>query len=239
MSEIVLKVEHLEFHADSRDDEPRVLDIAIGERVGLARPRTIRDVIKKHIDNGFINDSDVRRSERQTTTKGGRPCTEYWLTETGALKVITKLETPQAHALVGEMIRVYREAIRLLRDPPRSEKRRKIKDGFDAVRAACKTVGETPAWRGEIFGQIKNGAKISGCSWQRMHGALRKHLGVISYLRIPAGLLDEARSYLHKFWSGSLMLPPMATKNAFEKCTDKRQQELPFFRNRNGLRVIK
>lgn len=43
----------------------------------------------------------------QTSVKGGRPATEYWLTLESALFIVTKSETPKALALTKEMIRVF------------------------------------------------------------------------------------------------------------------------------------
>lgn len=204
MTEIVLQVEGLEFHADTRDDEPRVLDIEIGKRAGMARPTNIRTTIKACLVSGFLEASEVRTAGVQTTERGGRPGTAYWLTEAGALKLITKLETPEAHAMVGQIIRVYRVAIRLLNAPPPPPMLPPATQGFLAQLAACRTVGENVCWRQEVKCLIGSAADKRKTSWAGAHGQLRKHLGVPGYLRIPASLLDETRNYLRQLMIDAL-----------------------------------
>lgn len=89
------------------DDEPRIRDIELAERLGYERPRTIRDLIESLIRGRKLNDSAVRRVARQTSQAGGRPGREYWLTEPQALKVVAKSETTKADELLDEVIRVF------------------------------------------------------------------------------------------------------------------------------------
>ena len=86
------------------DNEPRILDVDLAARLGYERPRAIRDLIGRMIASGKLNDSEVRRTVRQTS---GRPAEEYWLTEPQALKVVAKSDTPKADALLDEVIRVF------------------------------------------------------------------------------------------------------------------------------------
>lgn len=90
--------------AASAEDEPRVRDIDLAERLGYERPRTIRDLVERLVREGKLNDSELRRVVRQT---GGRPAEEIWLTEAQALKVVAKSETAKADALLDEVIRVF------------------------------------------------------------------------------------------------------------------------------------
>lgn len=88
------------------DGEPRIRDLELAERLGYERPRAIRDLIDSLVRSGKLNDSEVCRVARQTRG-GGRPATEYWLTEAQALKVVAKSETRKADALLDEVIRVF------------------------------------------------------------------------------------------------------------------------------------
>lgn len=86
------------------EDEPRVRDIDLAVRLGYERPRAVRDLIERLAREKKLNDSELRRTVRQTA---GRPSTEIWLTEAQALKVVAKSETAVADALLDEVIRVF------------------------------------------------------------------------------------------------------------------------------------
>jgi KilA-N domain len=80
-------------------------------------------------------------------------------------------------------------------------------DGFMAALAACQKVGENPQWSCEFKQRIGYLAFTNGITFQRAHGALRKHLGVVSYLKIPASLIDEARRFFDSLARGAFQLP--------------------------------
>lgn len=86
------------------EDEPRVRDIDLAERLGYERPRKIRDLIERLCREGKLNDSELRPVVGRS---GGRPAKEFWLTEAQALKVVAKSETAKADALLDEVIRVF------------------------------------------------------------------------------------------------------------------------------------
>lgn len=90
------------------EDEPRVRDVDLAERLGFERPRKIRDIIKRHTNDGNLNDSDVRPTVARTRVGiAERNVTEYWLSEAAVLFIVTKSETPNAIAMTKEMIRVF------------------------------------------------------------------------------------------------------------------------------------
>lgn len=90
------------------DDEPRVRDIDLAERLEYERPRDVRRLIVSLERAGKLNNIAHRdvaeRAEWQVAT---RPVTEFWLTEAQALKVVAKSETAKADALLDEVIRVF------------------------------------------------------------------------------------------------------------------------------------
>ena len=89
--------------------EPEVLDEELGTRLGMERPRKIRELIRRHVEEGNVCPREVCPTVGQT---GGRPTVKYYLNEADALFVVTRSETPKAVALTKEMIRVYMAARR-------------------------------------------------------------------------------------------------------------------------------
>jgi hypothetical protein len=87
------------------DHEPRIRDLDLAERLGYANPHDVRKLIRRMIAGGSL--SDVAVFATTAKTSGGRPGSDFWLTEAQALKVAAKSETEPADALLNEMIRVY------------------------------------------------------------------------------------------------------------------------------------
>ncbi len=225
MSSIVLRVEGFEFQADDRNDEPRVLDLEIGRRAGLSRPRNVRKVIKTHLTSGFLNESDVRSvSERTRVGRISQLATSFWLTETGVLKLVTKLETPAAHALVGDMVRVYREAIRQLRAPavPIRTPVATVEEWVLRLPPGVK-VRDNPIWANELRQRIGFVAFVQGITWRKVEGWLRKAMGAVSYLQISGLILGEARRLLDLAGSNAVAIVRRAPSLP---STTKQQQQL-------------
>lgn len=93
------------------DNEPRVRDLDLAERLGYERPRKIRDLIERMKIAGKLNDIHVCPTVGRTSMPNGGTretlTDEYFLTESQALKVAAKSETEPADALLDEMIAVY------------------------------------------------------------------------------------------------------------------------------------
>jgi len=104
------------------DDEPRIRDVDLATRLGFERPRDVRKLVERiwpenrrpHVRATVARTSMPRGGEREFTVW------EYWLTEAEALKLTARSETPIADAILDEMIRVYRLAIRGLLTPVRT-----------------------------------------------------------------------------------------------------------------------
>ncbi|MBA3964159.1 MAG: hypothetical protein H0X40_19990 [Chthoniobacterales bacterium] len=86
------------------DSQPRVHDLELAQHLGYERPRDIRNLIKSLARDGKLNGYELRGVQTQS---GGRPATEFWLTQSQALKVVAKSETPAADAILDEVIRVF------------------------------------------------------------------------------------------------------------------------------------
>jgi hypothetical protein len=231
---IVVMVDGIEFHADGAEDEPRVLDLEIGERVGLARPRKVRDAIRHAIADGAMREGEHFRREiltpslRASSSHGGhrKPEERFWLTEAGALKLITRLRTPEADAMVDEVIRVYRIAIRQLAIPastpdviPESGPIPIVPELVNAPK-----VGDSEITRREM-GFYVNAAKMAcGVSVHRVHGVLRREFNVCSPYRLSILVWPHARALLESLGMGRLMLPSRLPRKADR--VDPKQQKL-------------
>jgi hypothetical protein len=102
-------------------EEPLIEDEELATRLGYARPRKLRELIKRLIAEGKIKDVVSRPTVgRQRTRSGERTFVVdvYFLTEEQALKVIAKSETKAADAILDAMIKVFRAAVRGLLVPP-------------------------------------------------------------------------------------------------------------------------
>lgn len=87
------------------DSRPYIRDLDWAERLGYERPRDIRELIRRLASEGRLG---VCRTVRQTSgALGGRPATEYYLTEGQALKVAAKSETDYADAILDQIIAVF------------------------------------------------------------------------------------------------------------------------------------
>lgn len=105
------KIVNIQGYALQRhNNELMVEDLDLATRLGYERPRKIRDLIKRMLGNGQLASETVCPSVGQTSAKGGRPATVYWLNEKAALKVITKSETVLSDKITDEIIDVYTAA---------------------------------------------------------------------------------------------------------------------------------
>jgi hypothetical protein len=86
--------------------EPRILDIRLAEALGFHRPADIRPLITRH-ETALRRFGEVFRTVRKTTSNGGRPGREYWLTKKQALFLCTKSETVNATRVTIEMVEVF------------------------------------------------------------------------------------------------------------------------------------
>lgn len=91
----------------ANDDEPRMRDLDLAERLGFARPAKIRDLIKRLVRDGKLSETEVFTTTGKTSRVGGRPAEESWLSQKGTLKVIAKSDTVKADEVLDEVFDVY------------------------------------------------------------------------------------------------------------------------------------
>ncbi len=88
------------------EDEPRILDVDLGARLGYPNPKDIRKLARDHEKAGNINPFHVRAAVART---GAVARTEgvMWFGEADAMWLASQSGTPAAVALTKEMIRVF------------------------------------------------------------------------------------------------------------------------------------
>lgn len=90
------------------DNEPRVIDVSLANRLGMAAPRNIRSKILQNI-NELISYGEVCTETVQTTKKGGRPSSAYYLNEPQALLLCMWSNTEKAATVRKMLIDVFME----------------------------------------------------------------------------------------------------------------------------------
>lgn len=88
------------------DNEPRILDLDLAEWLEYERPRAIRDLIKRRIDD--LEQLGVCRTVRQTSSEtGGRPSDEFYLNKQQAIFITTQAGTPKAISSTVHLIQKF------------------------------------------------------------------------------------------------------------------------------------
>jgi hypothetical protein len=88
------------------DDEPRILDLRVAERLGFTRPVNIRNLIRRN-EAELVTYGDLLRDEANSKTGPGRPSDGYLLNEGQILLLAMKSDAPNAVAIRKEVITVY------------------------------------------------------------------------------------------------------------------------------------
>ncbi len=166
MSDKMVRIGGLEFCAEG-DEEPRALDIAIGEVVGLSRPRDVRRAIRTSLRTGLLQEKDCRAlgARRKIGVISGE-VTEYWLTEMGARLLATQLNSPRAVAMTREMVEWFVEARRQLCDPSALIAAPIIDSG--------PRIGDSPEGRAEVRRRCEVTARACGSTLRAVLGFVRR-----------------------------------------------------------------
>ncbi|MCA3648916.1 MAG: hypothetical protein IOB85_15260 [Methylobacterium sp.] len=96
------------------NDEPRILDLKLGEALGFVDLHKVRDLIKRNLDE-LRRHGEVSATVAETSAKGGRPSMEYLLNQAQALLVAMFSRTPLAADVREMLIRVFMEYERIQR----------------------------------------------------------------------------------------------------------------------------
>lgn len=169
------------------DDEPRILDITLAERLGYRRPRKIRDLIERLMKEGKIGDvfsrPSVGRGLFRGKTQTSTTVTEYLLTEAQALKVSAKSETDPADALLDEMIQVFMLARRGM-----LASRASANDGLATVAAALSA--ELRVIKEQIASLALDSGTIAGVQADWITG----EIDALAFLRVGLGYNATTRA---------------------------------------------
>jgi hypothetical protein len=165
------------------DEEPRIRDIDLAVRLGFERPRNIRQLILRHKRAGNISPFEVCCAVEQT---GGRPATEYWLTQAEALFIAAQSQTAIAVAITNEMIRVFlayqrgelESAARATLPPSSSDLRNNREYALECKRLL------------QVMGEL------TGLKFAAVHGSLRRSFLVASYRHIRTSDWPAVKAWL-------------------------------------------
>lgn len=86
--------------------EAVIKDVILAKRLGFERPRAIRQLIKRMIEDGNFGDATPYGVEEKPQN-GGHTVTAYYLNEKQALKVISKSETKNANDIMDQVLDVF------------------------------------------------------------------------------------------------------------------------------------
>lgn len=96
------------------DETPRCRDVDLGKFLGYSRPRDVRKLIERELKAKNLNDSHVRAVVARTDNGpkheafgNGKVVTEYWLTEIGALFVVSRSETKIGADILHRLIAAW------------------------------------------------------------------------------------------------------------------------------------
>lgn len=99
------------------DGEPRMRDMDIAEALEFERPRDVRKIIDRNMDD--LLSFGICATMALIHPGAGRPGTEYWLNEEQALFLCTRSEAKGAVALTKQMVMVFAAWRNGRLDPPR------------------------------------------------------------------------------------------------------------------------
>lgn len=90
------------------DSEPRVLDVLLGERLGFARPRKVRELVARN-EPELLTYGGLPRRRANLGIQGGRPSEDVFLNEPQALLICMFANTAKAAQVRKMLIDVFME----------------------------------------------------------------------------------------------------------------------------------
>jgi hypothetical protein len=112
--ETVVHVDGLAMHRDA-DGAFRIRDVDLAERLGFDRPRKIRELIARMVEQGLLPGVFMRPTVGRTSMPRGGVredvVNEYWLDRVEALLVVMKSETPEANRWCRVIATVFDRAL--------------------------------------------------------------------------------------------------------------------------------
>lgn len=211
-----------------RDGEPMVHDLELAERLGFERPRNIRLLIQRLREDGILSDSEVCSTVKQTSRVGGRPATEFYLTELGAILVASRSETPTARALTRSIAQLFLAWRRgQLEAAPRPLT-------LDTTVANSARIGDDPvAWSRYQLAR-RRAHFATGYSFQRLDGYVRRTQRVSTPKALSLHLLEHVIASLEIVERREVQLLRRAEQRLLEAARKNGQLELFEAKARRG-----
>ena len=202
------------------DDEPRIRDIELGERLGFARPAKIRDLIKRLARLGKLKDVRCIPTVGRQQTGLGRTralvVNEFWLTQRQALKVILKSETAIADQIQEEVIDVFEAYLGGQLVAPAEPQQVAI-----PVLPNSPTLGDQ-LYRGDVEDLCVKAVRRTGASIHRIHGRLKILYGASGVYRISGVHYEEVCRRL-RAWARARRLPALMPRRLLKPAADSVQ----------------
>lgn len=211
MSEDLAKftIDGLVFGRAENSDTPLMRDLDLGQRCGMARPRAIRQLIRRMRKDGKLPRIHVRHTVwRSSMPRGGERSTlieEFWPNLSELLAIVAQSGTAIGDALFDDLIRVYILAIKGLAPTAAASTAvlNRVEGDVAFIREHIEHdllsrahVGDNEHARLELGSAIKATAAALGLTFQKLHGALRKEFRVPGYLSLTLSQVSQVIAWL-------------------------------------------
>lgn len=231
---------YLGWHFDTTDqEEPRVRDVEIARRAGLAQPADVRRIIDKNWDE-LTAHGKIKVVALSAKTSGGRPGREYWLNEDQAVSLVAMMRTRAARALRIALVKVYsawRRGLLVPATPPNTAPHALPIDTSQLPR-----VSDYPAKVQELRSLASDAANASLCSINAIYGYVCEQYKVGSAFDVFLADWPGLRRVLLSIGEGRLLVPPPAPRKRLKRgpiASTKQGKLFPFDPEEMGVRSIK
>ena len=208
---IVLRVGAFDLYADSPDDEPRVRDEDVGERMGYARVRDFRRLLRRLEEAGELPGIRQRAKLARYESRPGvwqeREVVEYDLTERDVIIATMAAKTEQAKALRQEIADVFVRARRDMRalTPP-------LMPVATAEIANGPRVRDCAEWMRDLRDHARLASRNNDATIHRVYGWIRKHYHLASPFDLGMVYWSLCRQQLIDLSLGRLPMLPAPPK---------------------------
>lgn len=154
--------------------EPRILDVTIGEKLGMAQPLNIRQIIESNTDE--LSRYGEVFTNRVKTKKGGRPSTEYYLNEPQSMLVCIRSNAPHAPDVRQAIIEVFMA----------------YRNGNLPALPSTITDHQAALLKAALWKRKDAGKNHIGYYWNRF----KNHFVITEYKSLPVDRFEEAMAYI-------------------------------------------
>lgn len=186
----------------ANDNEPRVRDIELGERAGLAKPTNIRKLISDNwAELEILGDVETRHFQNAVGQNGSiRTLTEYWLNEHQAATLLLLMRTKNAREFRGQVVRTFiavRRGLVAIVPPPVV---------LDSVAVNSARIRDNMSCGLELRHRVKVCMLLHGYTRQKLYGYLRRQFRVPSPFDVSTHLMPLVRASLEAVERGDISL---------------------------------